>query len=187
MHLLQSLMLGIPMALAGSPIIVQRAPTAPFGLFAYGDGIGGAPVFTDGENAFIGRATRSNDSEAAQIQFISGTDNSLLASPNTTTGNAPTWSNLTFMVPDTTSSSHQVGFTNSTTSTDRSGSGFVFYGDFLLHKNTDGDLKALWYAVPSDEDRIWTLNWNSTDDDTEGKVVVTLKATPPSRPTDKNN
>ncbi|KAI1644623.1 uncharacterized protein F4817DRAFT_207461 [Daldinia loculata] len=186
MHVLQSLILGIPVAIAGSPILVERAPTAPFGLFAYGDGIGGAPVFTDGEGAYVGGATHLNDSEAAQVQFISGTDNSLLANPNTTAGNAPTWSNLTLMVPDTTSSSHQVGFANSTTSSDRSGSGFVFYGDFLLHKNTDGDLKALWYAVPSDQDGIWSLNWNSTDDDTEGIVLVTLKATPPSREMDKD-
>lgn len=52
MHVLQSLILGIPVAIAGSPILVERAPTAPFGLFAYGDGIGGAPVFTDGGMLF---------------------------------------------------------------------------------------------------------------------------------------
>ncbi|KAI1653265.1 hypothetical protein F4813DRAFT_375254 [Daldinia decipiens] len=186
MHVLQSLILGIPVVVAGSPMLIERSPTSPFALFAYGDGIGGAPVFTDGESAYIGRATRLNDSEAAQVQFIGGTDNSLLASPNTTAGNAPTWSNLTFMVPDMTSSSHQVGFANSTISGGGSASEFVFYGDFLLHKNTDGDINGLWYAVPSDEDRIWTLNWNSTDDDTEEKVLVTLKATPPSRTMDKN-
>ncbi|KAI0113468.1 hypothetical protein F4814DRAFT_460562 [Daldinia grandis] len=187
MHVLQSLILGVPVAIAGSPILVERSPTAPFALFAYGDGIGGAPVFTDGESAYIGRATRLDDSEAAQIEFISGTDNSLLANPNTTAGNSPSWSNLTFIVPDTTSSSHQVGFTNSTTGGDRSGSGFVFYGEFLLHKNTNGDLKALWYAMPSDEDDIWSLNWNSTDDDDQEKVLVTLKATPPSRGMDKSD
>ncbi|KAI0851190.1 hypothetical protein F5Y00DRAFT_16599 [Daldinia vernicosa] len=187
MHVLQSLILGIPAVIAGSPILVERAPTSPFALFAYGDGIGGAPVFTDGDGAYIGQVTSLNDSEAAQVEFNAGTDNTLLANPNTTTtGNTPTWSNLTFIVPDTTSSSHKVEFTNSTTTGDRSGTGFVFYGEFLLHKSTDGDLKAMWYAVPSGQDNVWTLNWNSTDDDTEGKVIVTLKATPPSRGADKN-
>ncbi|KAI8964488.1 hypothetical protein F5Y11DRAFT_315828 [Daldinia sp. FL1419] len=185
MHVLQSLMLGIPALVAGSPVLAERSPIAPFGLFAYGDGIGGAPVFTDGEGAYIGRATRLDDSEAAQVEFIAGTDNSLLGNPNATAGHVPTWSNLTFIVPDTTSSTHQVGFTNSTSTGNRSVYGFVFYGEFLLHKDLSGDLESLWYAVPSDQDGVWVLNWNSTDDDTEGKVLVTLKATPPSRGMDK--
>ncbi|KAI1473145.1 uncharacterized protein F4812DRAFT_454961 [Daldinia caldariorum] len=185
MHVMQSLILGIPIAIAaGSPVLVERAPTSAFGLFAYGDGIGGAPLFTTGDGAFIGTATHSNDSQAAQVEFIANSDNSLVANPNTTAANDPTWSNLTFSVPNTTSSSHQVGFSNSTSDDNRSGSGFVFYGDFLLHKETSGDLQSMWYAVPSGQDNIWTLNWNYTDDDTDGKVLVTLKTTPPSKAVD---
>ncbi|KAI1801331.1 hypothetical protein F4811DRAFT_534885 [Daldinia bambusicola] len=185
MHVMQSLILGIAIDIAaGSPVLVERAPTTPFALFAYGDGIGGAPVFTTGYGAYIGTATHSDDSEAAQVEFMASSDSSLVANPNTTTANEPTWSNLTFNVPDTTSSSHQVAFTNSTSDVNRSGSGFVFYGDFLLHKNNTGDLQSMWYAVPSGQDHIWTLNWNYADDDTEGKVLVTLKATPPSTEVD---
>ncbi|KAK6956680.1 hypothetical protein Daesc_001959 [Daldinia eschscholtzii] len=187
MRLLQSLILGIPVVVAGSPVLVERAPTAPFGLFAYGEGIGGAPVFTTGDGAYIGTATHTDDSEAAQVEFITATDSSLLANPNVTAANEPTWSNLTFNVPDNTTSSHQVGFTNTTTDGKRSGFGFVFYGEFLLHKSVEGDLESMWYAVPSDQDGIWSLNWNSTDDDTEGKVLVTLKATPPSKEVDNEN
>lgn len=41
------LLLGLPVAIAGAAL-EQRAPKSPFGLYAYGDGIGGAPVFTSG-------------------------------------------------------------------------------------------------------------------------------------------
>ncbi|KAI2470211.1 hypothetical protein F4781DRAFT_186475 [Annulohypoxylon bovei var. microspora] len=182
------LLLGLPMAIAVSPAVMKRAPTSPFVLYAYGDGIGGAAVFTTGDGAFVGSASSSNSTEAAAVSFEVGTDNSLLGSPNTTTGDTtPTWSNLTFNVPDTTSSSHQVAFSNSTNSTTgRSSSGFTFYGQFLLH-NTDGSLKSMWYALPSGQDGIWTLNWNSTGDDTDGQVIVTLKATAPSTPADTSN
>lgn len=115
-----------------------------------------------------------------------GTDNSLLGNPNATSGEStPTWSNLTFMVPDTTSSSHDVGFTNSTTTSERSSSGFIFYDQFLLHRNLDGSLKSLWYAVPTEDEGVWYLRWNSTGDDTEGQVLVSLKATAPSKPVDQ--
>ncbi|KAG4218139.1 hypothetical protein PC116_g33381 [Phytophthora cactorum] len=60
MRLLQSLILGIPVVVAGSPVLVERAPTAPFGLFAYGEGIG--------DGAYIGTATHTDDSEAAQVE-----------------------------------------------------------------------------------------------------------------------
>ncbi|KAI1407057.1 hypothetical protein F5Y13DRAFT_183688 [Hypoxylon sp. FL1857] len=186
MRALQSLLLlGLPMVIVGSPVLEKRTPSSPFGLYAYGDGIGGAPVFTTGDGAFIGTASRVDDTEAAPVQFEVGTDESLLGNPNTTASDSsPTWSNLTFYVPDTTTSSHQVEFTNSTSDINRSISGFVFYGQFLLHKNTKGDLQTLWYALPTDTDGVWSLNWNSTGDDTEGQVVVTLKATAPSKEAD---
>ncbi|KAI1387161.1 uncharacterized protein F4822DRAFT_405640 [Hypoxylon trugodes] len=186
MHALQSLiLLGLPMAIVGSPT-ERRAPTSPFGLYAYGDGIGGSPVFTTGDGAFIGKASEVGNTEAAPVEFELSSDNSLVGNPNTTTGDsAPTWSNLTFNVPDSTSSGHQVGFTNSTSDGDRSVTNFVFYGQFLLYKNTDGSLKSLWYAVPSDEDGVWTLNWNSTGDESDGQVIVSLRAIPPSKDVDQ--
>ncbi|KAI2615807.1 hypothetical protein GGS26DRAFT_579008 [Hypomontagnella submonticulosa] len=186
MHVIRGLILSLPIALAGSLAIVERAPTTPFGLYAYGDGIGGAPVFTTGHGAYIGKASRVDDTEAAPVEFNLGTDNSLLANPNATSGEStPTWSNLTFMVPDTTSSSHEVEFTNSTTTNERSTSGFIFYDQFLLHRNLDGSLKSLWYAVPSETEGVWYLRWNSTGDETNGQVLVSLKATAPSKPVDK--
>ncbi|KAI1377065.1 hypothetical protein F4677DRAFT_66327 [Hypoxylon crocopeplum] len=183
---LQSLiLLAIPMVTAMSTDLLKRAPKTPFNLYGYGRGIGGAPVFTSGDRAFLGNASRFNDPEAVPVQFVVSTDNSLVGNPNSTSEDSePSWSNLTFIVPDTASPSHQVSFSNSTSNTDASASGFVFYGQFCLHKNTDGALKSLWYALPTEYDDVWDLDWNSTDDYTEGQVMLTLKATAPSKPVD---
>lgn len=104
-----------------------------------------------------------------------------MGSPNTTSNEpTPTWSNLTLLVPETTSDSHEVGFTNSTPGSGMSANGFTFYGEVLLHKGNDGKLKSLWYAVPLDQDGIWSLEWNSTGDDTTGQIPLTLSATAPA-------
>ncbi|KAL7627708.1 hypothetical protein AAE478_001902 [Parahypoxylon ruwenzoriense] len=182
---LQSLIfLGFPIVIAGSPTLVERAPTGTFGLFAYGDGIGGVSVFTAGDRAFLGNATEVGDDEAAPVEFELGTDNALLGSPNSTsTSNAPSWSNLTFVVPAADSSSHDVEFTSSTPGTNVSASGFTFYGQFLFHKKNDGNLESMWYALPSEQEGVWTLGWNTTGDDTEGKVLLSLRAVAPSKTT----
>ncbi|KAI2607871.1 hypothetical protein GGR54DRAFT_643951 [Hypoxylon sp. NC1633] len=175
-----------PVVFAASTDVFRRAPKSPFGLYGYGRGIGGAPVFTSGDRAYIGDASRLNDAEAAPVLFAVSTDNSLLGNPNTTaTQNSPSWSNLSFDVPEATSADHEVSFSNSSSTNDRSSSGFIFYGDFCLHKSTDGSLKSLWYALPTKYAGVWYLDWNSTDDNTEGQVMLTLKATPPSKPVDQ--
>ncbi|KAI1771422.1 hypothetical protein F4818DRAFT_445113 [Hypoxylon cercidicola] len=177
------ILLGLPVAIFGA-VIEQRAPKSPFGLFAYGDGIGGAPVFTSGRRAYIGNASLLEDTEAAPVVFNTTSNEELVGSPNTTASEgSPTWSNLTLLVPDTTSPSHQVGFTNSTPGNGMSASGFVFYGEFLLKKARDGNLKSLWYAVPMEKEGIWSLEWNSTGDN--GETLLTLKATAPSHGKDK--
>lgn len=52
MHALQSLLLlGLPVAIVGSPALLPRAPTGPFTLYAYGEGIGGVPLFTSGSRS----------------------------------------------------------------------------------------------------------------------------------------
>ncbi|CAJ2512546.1 Uu.00g055610.m01.CDS01 [Anthostomella pinea] len=175
--------LGLPMVLAGSPAAMKRAPTGPFNLYAYGDGIGGAPVFTSGDVAYLGNKSELNDAEASPVLFTVGASNTLYGSPNVTDEETtPSWSNVTFYVPGPASSSHTVGFTNSTPETNVSASGFIFYGQFALHENADGNLETLWYATPTEYDGVWSLDWNTTDDESEEAVLVTLKSTAPSKP-----
>ncbi|KAI5868402.1 hypothetical protein GGS23DRAFT_28085 [Durotheca rogersii] len=187
MFALQSLFfLAFPALIAGTPVstaLAARALPGNFVLFAYGEGIGGVPIFTSGGQAFLGNSSKVDDAEAAPVEFSSGTGESLVGSPNATAPEkTPTWSNLTLVIPKPEATLHQVEFTNSTPGDNVSASGFVFYGYFLLHK-TDTSLNSMWYAIPSEHEDVWSLGWNSTGEETEGTVLLTLKATEPSQGT----
>ncbi|WZH42214.1 hypothetical protein QYS62_003204 [Fusarium acuminatum] len=153
--------------------------TGPFPLFAYGPGIGGLPLFSTGDEVFIGNFSHSNSSEAAPIQFSVG-NGKWLGSPNTTDENSArnaTWSNYTFAVPGPSSSSHTVKLTNST-SDDGYVSNFLLYGSFVMLQSDDG-FTSLWYASKTEVDDIYTIGWNASAA-SDDKVPVTLKSTPPS-------
>ncbi|KAI1109100.1 hypothetical protein F5Y14DRAFT_433752 [Nemania sp. NC0429] len=169
------------------------APAGPFGLYAYGGGIGGAQVFYSHDVAFIGDQTKMNDDEAALVVFTTGPNNELVGNPDTASSRGvPTWSNKAFFVPKATSSSRRVGFTSraSEPDADADTSGFVFYGATALHEDADHALHGLWSVVPVSaaeegeaEKRIWALLWNVTDAD-GARVSVTLRSTPPATPFD---
>ncbi|KAF9876782.1 hypothetical protein CkaCkLH20_05628 [Colletotrichum karsti] len=164
---------------------VRRADTNSFQVYAYGTGLGGLEMFTAGGDAYFGDYTQFNDSNAAPVIFTpqDGDDSVWIGAPNTTAlATTPEWSNVTFTVPGTSSSDHNVAFFDSnSTTTGRQTSGFVFYGNFILVQNPDdSSLESLWYATASDIDGIYNLKWNQTGDDTDGKILLNLRRTPPS-------
>lgn len=153
-------------------------------------------------DAYFGDHTKLNDTQAAPVicksprhdpgnnlltdhrKVTPNDNNTWTGAPNTTAiGNSttpPTWSNLPFSIPSETSGSHDVGFSNSS-STDRQTSGFTFYGTFIFVDSTSGGgMESLWYATPSSVDGIYNLKWNQTGDDSANKITLTLKKTPPS-------
>ncbi|KAH7007166.1 hypothetical protein EDB80DRAFT_777747 [Ilyonectria destructans] len=154
-----------------------------FQIYGYGTGIGGAQLFSSGGDTFFGDYQLANDTEAAPVVFTTS-DGVWLGSPNSTIfsdSDLPSWSNYTFSVPSAGSSAHDVSFLSSTNST--SGvftTGFTFYGTFIFVTGTSGSMESLWYALPTDTDGIYKLNWNTTGDDTDGKILLTLKKNPPS-------
>ncbi|KAI1047157.1 hypothetical protein LB505_010081 [Fusarium chuoi] len=158
--------------------------TGPFSLYAYGTGVGGLPIFSSGDEIFVGNFSKVDDDEAAPILFTVG-DDAWYASPNTTgyaKGRDPSWSNLTFAVPGPSSSSHSVKLINSTADTD----GYVFdlmtYGTFVMVEE-NGQMTSLWYATPSEIDGVYVIGWNASDaGQSDDKVAITLKKTPPSNP-----
>ncbi|KAI1163775.1 hypothetical protein F5B18DRAFT_298770 [Nemania serpens] len=174
------------------------APAGPFGLYAYGGGIGGAQVFYSNDVAFIGDQTQMNDDEAALVLFTTGPNNALVGNPDTKSSRGvPTWSNRAFFVPKATSSSRRVGFTTPDADPEADTSGFVFYGATALHEDADHALHGLWSAVPmpaaaaveeaeegkEEGKKFWALLWNVTDTDSgSAHVAVTLRSTPPATP-----
>ncbi|WQF89433.1 hypothetical protein CDEST_14447 [Colletotrichum destructivum] len=189
MQSIGTILLSLAALTAAAPAEIQsraasRDNSSPFQIYAYGAGIGGLSMFSAGGDAYFGDHTKFNDSNAAPVIFTPTDDNTWLGAPNTTALNTttpPSWSNLTFSVPTDGSSDHDVGFVSSNeTSSDRQTSGFVFYGTFIFVESSTGGMESMWYATPSSVDGIYSLKWNESGDATEGKVVLTLKKTPPS-------
>lgn len=108
-------------------------------------------------------------------------DGTWLGSPNTTAlnGESPTWSNLHFAIPDSTSSSHDVVLASSNSTTGLTKTGFGFYGTVAFLFPDDGSFQSAWSAIPSEVDGVYTLEWNQTDASV-GAIPLTIKSTPPS-------
>ncbi|KAI9897381.1 hypothetical protein N3K66_007237 [Trichothecium roseum] len=160
-----------------------------FTLYAYGEGIGGLPIFAQGNLAYIGNPSGLNASDVAPIQFLSNTDDTAwTVSPNDTV-ESPPFTQATFYIPTASAASRQAGFVpdddedNADAEDGKQLDGFLLYGNFAFHRGDGGKMETLWYALPAaDASDVWSLNWNSTgdDDDDAGRTVLTLKTNPPS-------
>ncbi|KPM35395.1 hypothetical protein AK830_g11181 [Neonectria ditissima] len=167
--------------------VKPRASTdSPFQVYAYGENIGGMPLVSSGSTAYIGRYDYLNDTEAAPVIFTANENGTWTGAPNTTdlgdSSDLPTWSDLEFSVPAASSSSHTVGLIDPSTNS-TSGlitSDFGFYGKFIYVTGSSGDMETLWYAKATDADGLYELRWNTTGDEDEGLILLTLKSTPPS-------
>ncbi|KAI1487643.1 hypothetical protein F5X96DRAFT_133467 [Biscogniauxia mediterranea] len=183
MRSFQTILVAASTVVAANPALMARAPTGSFNLYAYGSGIGGVPVVYDGDTAYAGFPSVFNSTEAAPVLFELS-NNVLTGSPNSTTNSSPTWSNVTLYIPAPTSSSHSVGFiSGSSSNSSILTSGFMFYGQDVLHKSSSGTLETEWYAVPTDTEHIWTLAWNVTSDAVNGTVPISLRSAKPSTQT----
>jgi hypothetical protein len=60
------------------------------------------------------------------------------------------------------------------------------YGTFVMVEE-NGQMTSLWYATPSDIDGIYVIGWNASDTGhSDDKVAITLKMTPPSNPSPRD-
>ncbi|EFQ29623.1 hypothetical protein CGRA01v4_14908 [Colletotrichum graminicola] len=165
------------------PRAASASNSAPFQIYAYGEGIGGLPLFSAGSDAFLGDYAKFNDPNAAPVTFTP-TNNAWQGAPNTTALNytaAPNWSNLTFSIPTDDASDHSVAFLGSnSTASGRRTSGFLTYGNVIFVSGGSGNMESMWYATPSSVDGIYSLKWNATGDSSEDKIILALKKTIPS-------
>ncbi|KAJ5388160.1 hypothetical protein N7509_010701 [Penicillium cosmopolitanum] len=149
---------------SASALATRDAPDVneEFGLYAYGDSIGGLSLFY----AEVTRASASSSS-------------SWIANPNVTTTNANySWSDEMLYVPSSSSSSHEMGFT-SKKMTNETTTGFIFYGQWVMVENDSGDISSSFYIRSSSAgEGIYSLVWNVTDDDTV--IPISLRSAKPS-------
>lgn len=109
---------------------------------------------------------------------VSRTGSVWTAQPNTTDAS---WSNLTFAIPNKSSSSHEVSFIEPSNNTaDVSTDSFTQFGAFVLVDGKTDGVQSLWYGLPSGTPGVWTLNWNDTGDENPDKVYLTLRDLKPT-------
>ncbi|KAI1299569.1 hypothetical protein F5Y03DRAFT_397570 [Xylaria venustula] len=161
-----------------------------FRLYAYGGGISGAQVFYSNGAAFVGNQTQMDDNEAASVMFTTGPNDAFIGNPDMQSSRGvPSWTNKALYIPTSKSASHDVGFTSSEsagsgTDSDIDTTGFIFYDAHALHVNADNSLSGLWYLLPTQSHRVWSLHWNATGGKDDGHLSVTLRSVAPAQPFD---
>jgi len=180
MRLRWALVLGAAVNAATIPSRVD--PGERFGLFAYGEGVGGLPVFYNEGLAFITDFRAANTTDMVPVLFTLN-DTTLTAQPNPdapTSNNSssfPGFESAVFGIPAEGASSRQISFLGNETSKGEITSGFGFFGQIVFLEDSDGSLQTRFYAEPTDTEGIWALAWNDTD--AEGAIPVTVKDSSP--------
>ncbi|RYP04280.1 hypothetical protein DL764_004543 [Monosporascus ibericus] len=176
MRLPGALVLG---AAVNAATIHSRAdPRENIGLYAYGAGIGGLPVFYNDGLAFITDLGTANTTSMVPVRFTFS-DTTFTAQPNITSNNSsfPGFESAVFGIPPDGASSRQAIFLGNDTSNGETTSGFGFFGQIVFLEGSDASLQTEFYAEPTDTEGIWALTWD--DADAEGAVPVTVKDSAP--------
>ncbi|CAG7919588.1 unnamed protein product [Penicillium olsonii] len=167
-------------------ILGQRSSDS-FSLYAYGDSIGGLPLYYADGNAVIANHTPDNATDVGQVAFTPGSSGPLVGNPANETdtsgkkSSSGSFKNQQLFVPSANSTDHQVGFTASASS-DQVTSKFIWYGHFLLVETDDGEYTSLFYAKKNNsQEGAYSLQWNITDDDEDGEYYsVSMRSIAPS-------
>ncbi|KAJ5734568.1 hypothetical protein N7533_012971 [Penicillium manginii] len=171
-------------AVSGKQIASRSSQSESYSLYAFGDNIGGFPMYYADGNAVVGNKTPQNATNVSQVSFTPGESGPMIGNPtsNSTTVNGSSqraFQNQQFYVPSPDSSDHQVGFTQNATSNQVT-SKFIWYGHFLLVENDSGEYTSLFYAKKTEQEDVFSLQWNITDEDDEGDYIsISMRGLPP--------
>ncbi|KAL4808785.1 hypothetical protein BDV18DRAFT_157723 [Aspergillus unguis] len=153
-----------------------------FNLYAYGDGIGGLPLHYADGSAVISKNKPANATDTAVVAFTKDRDtDQMVGNPNTTDSNPP-FSDQLLYIPGPSSTSKEMGFAaENDSSTDKITDEFVWYGNFMLVKQEDGEYTSLFSVKKTDGDdsEEYNLLWNVTDS-TEEVITISMRSVAPS-------
>ncbi|KAF4765683.1 hypothetical protein HAV15_003369 [Penicillium sp. str.  len=178
-------------ASAYAPAVARRAPSTgeQFGLYAYGEAVGGLSLFYADGQAHIGDPANSTASEVSSVYcyhdytlirdiLVESSDSTWVGNPNGTTSGNDSWSDQMLYIPDSSSSSHQMGFTSKNMSNVTT-TGFIFYGNWVMVKSDSGEISSSFYVRENSKgEGIYSLLWNVSDEATA--IPVSLRSTKPS-------
>ncbi|CAG8933513.1 unnamed protein product [Penicillium salamii] len=167
-------------------ILGQRSSDS-FSLYAYGDNIGGLPLYYADGNAVIANHTPDNATDVGQVAFTPGSSGPLVGNPANETdtsgkrSSSGSFTNQQLFVPSANSTDHQVGFTTSPSSEEVT-TKFNWYGHFLLVETDDGEYTSLFYAKKNKtQEGAYSLQWNITDNDEDGEYYsISMRSIAPS-------
>ncbi|KAE8155303.1 hypothetical protein BDV25DRAFT_135050 [Aspergillus avenaceus] len=166
------------LSLAG---VIGSVSATSFNLYAYGDNVGGLPLYYSDGNAVVSPDTPSNATKAAPVAFMKDDNNGLVGNPNQTdTGADPAFTDESLFAPGPYSTDKRMGYTTNATSNEVTNK-FVWYGHFVLIEDESGEFTSLYSVKKSsshDQDGSYDLYWNVTDD--EDVVPVTMRSIAPS-------
>ncbi|KAF9883708.1 hypothetical protein FE257_003046 [Aspergillus nanangensis] len=150
-----------------------------FQLYAYGEGIGGLPVFYADGNAQIGNQSLSNSTEVVSIYCTIDLDSPKVwrALPNMTESPDARFESMIFNLPTLSGSSGgNVGFADPDDLARLDTKPLTLYGNFVLIDSTN----ANFFGSRAGADGVYNLGWNAAEQADDHRVSLTLRTVPPS-------
>ncbi|KAJ5802350.1 uncharacterized protein N7503_004800 [Penicillium pulvis] len=164
---------------AAAGVESRSSSSESYSLYAYGDGVGGLPLYYSEGNAVVGKNAPANATEVTFSPSSSG--GSMVGNPANSTSTKSSFSDQELFVPSSDSTSTQVGFTSNSTATDDEVTNkFVWYGHFLLVEEESGEYTSLFYVKKTSNEDVYSLQWNVTDEDDGEFISVSMRSIAPS-------
>ncbi|KAJ5980225.1 hypothetical protein N7481_007523 [Penicillium waksmanii] len=175
---LQLLLLGF--AVSAKHISSRSSPSESYSLYAFGDSIGGFPMYYADGDAVVGNKAPWNATNVGQVSFTPGESGPMVGNPasNSTGANGtsqPAFQNQQCFVRRPDSSDHQVGFTQNATS-NQVPSNFIWYGHFLLVENDGGEYTSRFYVKKTEQEDVFNI---TDDDDEDDFILISMRGLPP--------
>ncbi|KAK6819000.1 hypothetical protein RU639_008079 [Aspergillus parasiticus] len=151
-----------------------------FRLYAYGEGIGGLPVFFADGSAEIGNRSLSTANKTVSIYFTipEDTPNIWWAQSNRTESRSASFDSLVFTLPSISGTSGgNVGFRDPD---DPSGLGteikdLQLYGNYVLIDSPNAN-----FVTTRSETGVYSLQWSTDERSAPNRIPLTLRAVRPS-------
>ncbi|CRG86508.1 hypothetical protein PISL3812_03514 [Talaromyces islandicus] len=149
-------------------ISIVLASQDTFTLYAYGSNISGSEVFYCQGIAKIGAVSHAHSSNVSNVYFYEE-HGTFIANPNVTSTTAriaasesnTSWAGLKLYIPNT--SGQPLGFTAGNSSGEITTGDWHFYGEYAFIENSAGQLESRFFAQPTDNDGVYNILWNLSD------------------------
>ncbi|KAE8402322.1 hypothetical protein BDV37DRAFT_284804 [Aspergillus pseudonomiae] len=149
-----------------------------FRLYAYGEGIGGLPVFYADGSAEIGNRSLSTANETVSIYFTIPEETPTVwrAQANRTESRSPSFDSMVFTLPSISGTSGgNVGFKDPDDSARLDTKTLKLYGNYVLIDSQNAN-----FFTTRSESGVYSLQWSANETATPNRIPLKLRAIQPS-------